>query len=142
MWGAVQFRVVLPPFYKGGHMRAQDRIAIDNMRLDGRSAADIALALRLSPNTVRSHIRRHPEIPNTRRCSTCGNAVLQKTGRREKKFCSDACRMMWWNSHPQEVNRKAYYSLICNHCGKEFESYGNKNRKYCCRECYLTFLRR
>lgn len=123
-------------------MRTQDRIAIKNMRLDGRSASDIAIALRLSPNTVRSHIRRHPEIPNTRHCSACGKPVLQTKGRREKKFCSDVCRMAWWNSHPEDVNRKAYYSLVCNYCGKEFESYGNKNRKYCCRECYLASLRR
>jgi len=123
-------------------MRAQDRITIDNMRLDGHSTTDIAITLRLSPNTVRSHIRRHPEIPNTRRCATCGKAVLQTKGRREKKFCSDACRMKWWNSHPENINRKAYYSLVCNHCGKEFESYGNKNRKYCCRECYLASLRK
>lgn len=122
-------------------MRVQDKIAIDNMRLDGRSAADIAIALRLSPNTVRSHIRRHPEIPNTRICLTCGKPVLQTEGRRQKKFCSDTCRMTWWNSHPEDVNRKAYYLLVCNHCGKEFECYGNKKRKYCCRECYLASLR-
>lgn len=74
-------------------MRIQDRIAINNMRLDGRSAANIAIALRLSPNTVRSHIRRHPEIPDTRTCLTCGKPVLQTKSRREKKFCSDTCRM-------------------------------------------------
>ena len=28
--------------------------------------------------------------------------------------------------------------LTCQHCGKEFESYGNKNRKYCCRTCYIA----
>jgi endogenous inhibitor of DNA gyrase (YacG/DUF329 family) len=122
-------------------MRVQDRIAIDNMRLDGHSAADIAIALKLSPNTVRSHIRRHPEIQNARKCLTCGKPVLQTKGRREKKFCSDMCRMAWWNSHPEDINRKAYYSLVCNQCEKEFESYGNKNRKYCCRACYLASLR-
>lgn len=117
-------------------MREKERIAIDNMRLEGRSAADIAIALRLSPNTVRSHIHRHPEMPNTRMCQTCGKPVLQKIGHREKKYCSDKCRMDFWNSNQDAVRRKAYYTLVCEYCGKEFLSYGNKNRKYCCRGCY------
>lgn len=88
-----------------------------------------------------SHIRRHPDIPGTRRCMTCGVFVAQPTGRREKKFCSDKCRMAWWNSHPEAINKKAYYILVCEECGKEFESYGNNRRKYCCRNCYLNARR-
>ena len=86
-------------------------------------------------------IRRHPDIPGTRRCMTCGAFVAQPTGRREKKFCSDKCRMAWWNSHPEAINKKAYYTLVCEECGKEFESYGNNRRKYCCRNCYLNARR-
>ena len=76
-------------------MKPQDKIAIDNLRMEGKSAGDISTALHLSINTVRSHIRRHPDIPNARRCKTCGAFVAQPTGRREKKFCSDKCRMAW-----------------------------------------------
>ena len=118
-------------------MKPQDKIAIDNLRMEGKPTGEIALILHLSPNTVRSHIRRHPDIPNARRCKTCGAFVAQPTGRREKKFCSDKCRMDWWNSHGEEINKKAYYTLVCEACGKEFESYGNNRRKYCCRACYL-----
>ena len=113
-------------------MKPQDKIAIDNLRMEGKSAGDIALILHLSPNTVRSHIRRHHDIPNARRCKTCGAFVAQPTGRREKKFCSDKCRMDWWNSRPEQINKKADYTLVCEECGKEFESYGNNRRKYCC----------
>ena len=122
-------------------MKPQDKIAIDNLRMEGKSAGDISIALNLSINTVRSHIRRHPDIPNARRCKTCGAFVVQPTGRREKKFCSDKCRMDWWNSHPEKINKKAYYNLVCEECGKEFESYGNNRRKYCCRACYLIARR-
>ena len=122
-------------------MKPQDKIAIDNLRMEGKSAGDIALILHLSPNTVRSHIRRHPDLPGTRRCMTCGEFVLQPTGRREKKFCSDKCRMAWWNSHPEAINKKAYYTLVCEECGKEFVSYGNNRRKYCCRSCSLIARR-
>ena len=93
-------------------MKPQEKIAIDSLRMEGKSAGDIALILHLSPNTVRSHIRRHHDIPGTRRCMTCGAYVAQPTGKRVKKFCSDACRMAWWNSHPDAINRKAYYTLV------------------------------
>lgn len=119
-------------------MRLQDKIAINNMRLEGHSPSVIAATLGLSAGTVRAHIHRYPEIPNTKLCKNCGKPVLQTEKRREKKFCSDTCRMLWWNSHRDSVNRKAYYNLTCEYCGKEFESYGNKNRKYCCRACYVA----
>ena len=119
-------------------MRLQDKIAINNMRLEGHSPSVIAAKLGLSAGTVRSHIHRHPNIPGAKACKNCGRPLMQPKGRREKKFCSDICRMAWWNSHQEDVNRKAYYELVCQHCGKEFESYGNKNRKYCCRACYVA----
>ena len=119
-------------------MRLQDKIAINNMRLEGHSPSVIAAKLGLSAGTVRSHIHRHPNIPGAKACKNCGRPLMQPKGRREKKFCSDACRMAWWNSHQEDVSRKAYYNLVCQHCGKEFESYGNKNRKYCCRACYVA----
>lgn len=119
-------------------MKPQDIIAIDNLRLEGIRPGDIALRLHLSPNTVRSHIRRHPQIPGTALCMNCGKPVTQNPVRRTKKFCSDSCRMAWWNAHQDAVRKKAYYSLVCQQCGKEFQSYGNKGRKYCCRECYVA----
>ena len=123
-------------------MRQEDRSAIDNMRIDGIKPPTIAAALGLSVNTVYTHIRRHPEISNTRTCRYCGRPVIQPPGKRPKKYCSDACRNAWWNSHQDQVDRKAYYHLECQFCGKEFESYGNKNRKYCCRACYIAALRK
>ena len=119
-------------------MTLQNKIAINNMRLEGHSPSVIAATLGLSAGTVRAHIHRYPEIPNTKLCKSCGKPVLQSEKRREKKFCSDVCRMLWWNSHRDLVNRKAYYNLTCEYCGKEFESYGNKNRKYCSRACYVA----
>ena len=119
-------------------MRLQDKIVINNMRLEGHTPSVIAAKLGIPASTVRSFIHRNPDVPNTKQCLQCGRHVLQPKGRREKKFCSDRCRMDWWNSHQDAVNRKAYYTLTCEYCGKEFESYGNKNRKYCCRACYIS----
>ena len=119
-------------------MRLQDKIVINNMRMEGHTPSVIAAKLGIPASTVRSFIHRNPVVPNTKQCLQCGRPVLQPKGRREKKFCSDRCRMDWWNSHQNAVNRKAYYTLTCEYCGKEFESYGNKNRKYCCRTCYVA----
>ena len=30
-------------------------------------------------------------------CPQCGNKFDEKTGRRPKKFCSDECKVKWWN---------------------------------------------
>ena len=121
-------------------MKKQELKIINNMRLEGKTASEIASVLRMSVNTVRSYIRRHPEIQGGLVCRNCGKAILlQSSGKKIKLFCSDKCRMAWWNNHQDKVNKKAYYNLVCRQCGKEFESYGNKNRKFCCRECYLKF---
>lgn len=71
-------------------------------------------------------------------CLYCGNLLQQTPGRKKVKFCSDKCRVAWWNSHPEAVNRKAVYSFICAHCGKPFTAYGNAGRKYCSHACYIA----
>jgi endogenous inhibitor of DNA gyrase (YacG/DUF329 family) len=117
-------------------MKKQEIKAINEMRLQGKTPGEIAWALGISVNTVRSHIRRHPELEGGKPCKNCGRPISTLPGRKEKLFCSDRCRMIWWNSHREQVQKKAYYRLTCSYCGKEFESYGNQNRKFCCRDCY------
>lgn len=123
-------------------MTKQEIATLNLMRSHDKSAADIAIALGLSVNTVRSYIRRHPPKDAVQvGCRQCGKPVLQVKGRKAKYFCSDRCRNAWWNAHPEKVQRKAYYRLTCQFCGKEFVSYGNKNRKYCSRLCYADARR-
>lgn len=118
-------------------MTKQEIETLNIMRNRGKTATEIALTLQISVNTVRSYIRRHPmENAVQVECRQCGKPIVQVKGRKAKYFCSDKCRNTWWNSHPEKINRKAYYHLTCEYCGKEFESYGNKNRKYCSRLCY------
>lgn len=123
-------------------MTKQEIETLDLMRSHDKSATDIAIALGLSVNTVRSYIRRHPPKDTVEvGCRQCGKPVMQHKGRKAKYFCSDRCRNAWWNAHPEKVQRKAYYRLACRFCGKEFVSYGNKNRKYCSRLCYADARR-
>lgn len=123
-------------------MTKQEIATLNLMRSHDKSATDIAIALGLSVNTVRSYIRRHPPKDTVEvGCRQCGKPVMQHKGRKAKYFCSDRCRNAWWNAHPEKVQRKAYYRLTCQFCGKEFVSYGNKNRKYCSRLCYADARR-
>lgn len=98
----------------------------------------IAAQTGISANTVKSYLQRHPGESHLVLCQHCGTPVEQKPGRKEKRYCNDRCRMAYWNSHQDEVNKQAFYTLTCKHCGKEFTSYGNRNRKYCSRLCYAN----
>ena len=70
-------------------------------------------------------------------CKRCGNTIKSIKGKKRKQFCCDRCRWDWWNSHIKEVNKKAFYTLTCKYCGKEFTAYGNQKRVYCCHDCYV-----
>lgn len=127
--------------YRGKDMNPQQKAALHNMRLENVPQSEIAARLGISVNTVRSYIRRHPLRHLVQVCPNCGKPVYSKERQKKKKFCNDACRTAWWNSHLDQVKRRAYYPLVCQNCGKEFLSYGNPKRKFCCRECYSNSRR-
>ncbi|WP_231465828.1 hypothetical protein [Selenomonas sp. FC4001] len=62
----------------------------------------------------------------------CGNHLEQVLRRKKKKFCSDGCRIRWWNHHMHLMKANA----VCVHCGKEF--HGRSGRKYCSHRCYIA----
>lgn len=115
------------------------------LRESGESYAQISKMTGLPVNSIKTYCRRN-NLTNANtekdnkpsKCRYCGKPIEQILGRKEKKFCSDKCRMLWWNSHADQVNRKANYSCTCGFCGKQFISYGNKHRKYCSHSCYIN----
>lgn len=132
-------------------MTIDEKNRIARMRKEGYSYSVIAKQLDLNENTVKTFCRRNSltgqaaEMPETdfpdiiqKECKCCGKPFIQYPGRKEKKFCSDACRNRWWNAHLGEVKRKAMYEYSCPCCGKTFYAYGNRNRKYCSHECYIS----
>ncbi len=128
-------------------MTEMDRINTIRLYHRGYGYKKIAKELGLSPNTVKSFLIRHPTsreaVRETERfCKNCGEPLKQMPHKRKKIFCSDSCRMKWWNSHTEQVERKAYYDFVCRECGKKFESYGNSHRKFCSRACYVAFRRK
>lgn len=71
-------------------------------------------------------------------CENCGESIQQYSGRKQKRFCCSKCRNQWWNIHLDQVKRKSYYEIICQHCGKTITVYGDSRRKYCSHECYIA----
>ena len=73
-------------------------------------------------------------------CKNCGKEIIQVAKQKPKRFCCDKCRILWWNCHLDQVKRKAYYQRQCPYCGKVFQAYGDKSRKFCSLECYKKFV--
>lgn len=82
-----------------------------------------------------------PEKIKTREaCAYCGKPIMQNDSRgRKRRFCCDECRRAYWHLHRVEEKQrpKAIYTKVCAYCGKVFEVYGDKDRKYCSRAHYL-----
>jgi endogenous inhibitor of DNA gyrase (YacG/DUF329 family) len=134
-------------------MTEEQKLQIAKLRANGYGYLRVAQVLGVSENTVKSFCRRNnltgkatveaskkqiPADDGKHLCMCCGLSVEQNPGRKEKKFCSDKCRMKWWNKNLDKVKHKAVYEYICPHCGKSFTVYGNSYRKYCSHECYVA----
>ena len=129
-------------------MNDTQKLQIQKLRAEGCSYGTISEKLGISINTIKTYCRRHgfggvasnpvPTDEKVHYCLCCGVVVAQNSGRKEKKFCSDKCRNKWWNANLDKVNRKAQYDFVCAYCKKPFTAYGNKNRKYCSHECYIS----
>ena len=122
-------------------MKDEQKRQIIALRRDGVGYGGIASQLGLSINTVKSFCRRHSLAtpPTESVCEQCGRPIEQTPGRKRKRFCCDACRNKWWNSHLDLVKRKVVYTFTCPTCGKEFTVYGNRLRKFCSHACYIAY---
>lgn len=74
----------------------------------------IAKLTGLNINTVKSFCKVHPvDAADTQPgavafCNECDRPVVIREKRKPRQFCSDACRMKWWNGHRTEF--KEIYS--------------------------------
>jgi hypothetical protein len=126
---------------------------IMELRLKGEGYKKIAGTLGISRDSVRNYCKRNmiggdsdsashnveERITNNLFCACCNKPIKQNKGGRARRFCSEGCRRKWWkeNKDKQTKSEKATYKFICHRCGIEFNSYGNKRRKYCSHDCYI-----
>lgn len=134
-------------------MTNEQRREIFNLRSEGLGYSEIGKRIGLTGNAVRCYCRRNginalgevaklnAAVMEERNevCQNCRRRIIQPSKGAPKKFCSDACRREWWKRHPDQHQKRdtAFYELVCSGCGQSFQSYGNKNRKFCCHQCYI-----
>ena len=120
----------------GDIMTNEQKSLIDQMRLAGNGYVKIAKELGISENTVKSYCRRQnvegKQVESTC-CAECGKPIdiSKRSGRR---FCSDTCRMKWWNRYPKP---NMPYTAQCACCGKEISMRRRGEKKYCSHRCYI-----
>ncbi len=138
-------RALLPEWRKQT-MTDHQRNQIITLRSKNISIAQIAKETGLSLGTVKSFLSRAsaqktPAAPSpfpktvSNTCLQCGSTLLQIGHHKNKKFCSDRCRLQWWNTHKNLSLRDPSLQKTCLVCGKQFYSYSGK---YCSRACYGT----
>ena len=126
-------------------MTTEQKQTIHRLRYAGKDYQSVASELRIKIGTVKTYCFRHSltdadieEQEQKNECPCCGNKITQRPKIKPRKFCSDKCRIKWWNDNRDLHNKKAQHRNICECCGKEFNSYGNKSRKYCSHSCYIS----
>ena len=112
---------------------------IERLQKQGYGYRKIATILSVSPNTVKSYIKRHTSEPEnvvaeTDVCLFCGEKLIHFPKKKKKKFCSKLCKSKWWRDNPKKTKSKVL--VVCKCCGEEFFSYESKGAKYCSRACY------
>jgi len=82
-------------------MTSEQQRSIRTLRAAGQTTGQIAAALGLSINSVKSFLRR--ERQKSGLCKQCGRALTQQAGKKTKLFCCDRCRWAWWNHRRQHT---------------------------------------
>lgn len=119
-------------------MTQEQKILILHYREQHMTYRQIGEKLGLSPDTVKTFCRRNTpqedrtEASASSQCRNCGAPVHPLPGRRERLFCSPACRTAYWRKH----NLLGKDPRYCAGCGALLTG-GSASRKYCGHACYI-----
>ena len=99
-------------------MDALEKERVASLRKEGHSYTRIAQILGVPLGSVKSfcsrnEVKRETAVapkPNKKPgvCRQCGALVTQLPHRKEKRFCSDACRTKWWNGQRSKKKNRKY----------------------------------
>ena len=89
-------------------MTTAQKETLRKMRMVGKSYTDICRVLGAKESTVRTFCSRNgltdkdlkqlpPQLADCKTCPNCGRPLEQIP----KRFCSDACRQIWWSKNRQ-----------------------------------------
>ena len=119
-------------------MTKEQKILVLHYREQHMTYRQIGEKLGLSPDTVKTFCRRkraqseRTEESVQAQCRNCGAPVHLLPGRRERLFCSPACRTAYWRKH----NLLGKDPRYCAGCGALLTG-GSASRKYCSHACYI-----
>lgn len=119
-------------------MTQEQKILILHYREQHMTYRQIGEKLGLSPDTVKTFCRRNTpqedrtETSTSSQCRNCGAPVHPLPGKRERLFCSPACRTAYWRKH----NLLGKDPRYCAGCGALLTG-GSASRKYCSHACYI-----
>jgi len=127
-------------------MTTDEKTTLSAYRQQGLGYKKIAQLMGLSVNTVKTYCKRNSlgaTVAQTSNgadsvCKCCNAPLVQIPGRKPRTFCSDTCKVKWWNAHPEQVKHRSDRQVICGHCGKSFSVNQNSTRKYCSHACYIA----
>ncbi len=117
-------------------MSIKDKVL--ELKNKGYSYNAISKELGIPVSTAKTYLRRD-SIERGSKCKHCGAELINVVGKKLKKFCSDKCRMTWWNSHRDDVKRNTFYTFKFPCCNSDFVAYGNKKRIYCSIACFTKY---
>ena len=126
-------------------MTEDEKTRVRELRNRGLGMQAIADIMKMSRDNVRYLLRKEGlggAVGNTaegRICMECGRTLIHTDGKRKRRFCSDSCRMKWWNRRRDTRRSKSMKELACPVCGQIFWAYGSSHRRFCSTECYLAW---
>lgn len=120
-------------------MNTFEKDSVRKMRENGKSYSQIAAALSISENTVKSFCRRMGIISLVEKpvCPVCEKILMPSKQGQRRRFCSDTCRFVWNYGH-RVLDAHNAIACRCAHCQREFFSYPSAHRKYCSHDCYIA----
>lgn len=127
-------------------MTDYQRSQIATLRGQGYGYKKIGQLTGLSVNTIKTYCKRNelsgnavqPTRSMSKVCRHCGAPLVQIAGRKPRIFCSDACRIKWWNTHADQMNHRDGREVVCSQCGRNFIVNKSSSRKYCSHACYIA----
>lgn len=125
-------------------MTNKEKQRIIELRNSGLGYGAIATELGISKNAVSAFCRRFNDESVKEKvgyCKHCGTKLVMIPKHKTKVFCSDKCRIAWWKDNSSQMQHRNMKSGVCEFCNNEFEYYGNRQRKYCSRDCYLSAIK-
>ena len=97
-------------------MTTEEKRTVELLRQNGKSNAEIAEHLHISPNTIKSYLKRKKRSDNS--CLMCGITITQTPHRKKKKFRPMSTEILEKECRKNQYNegshlRRMWKEILC-----------------------------